>query len=246
MDEFMTAKRRIYEILEVSKSGDITSKAYDIMILFSIVVGLIPLTIKGDNEYTKMIDIITIIIYAVDYILRLYTSDYKMGIKSYKAYVANAMMPISIIDLLAITPVLTFIFPASKTIGLFRLFRIVLLLKLFRYSPTLVIIWHVIVKAWKPLSAVIMLAFAYIVSCALIVFQVEPDIFNSFLDAIYWSGCTVLTVGYGDIAPVTDIGRFLSVVSAMMGVAIIALPSGIITAAYMNELKESKKYKKFM
>lgn len=238
MDEFMTAKRRIYEILEVSKHGDITSKAYDYMILFSVAVGLVPLTIKGDNQYTRLIDLLTIIIYATDYFLRLYTSDYKMGIKSYKAYVANALMPMSIIDLISITPILTFIFPASKTIGLFRLFRVVLLLKVVRYSTTVEIIWHIVIKAWRPLSAVIMLAFVYIVTCGLIVYQVEPDIFNDFMDAIYWSGCTVLTVGYGDIAPKTDIGRFLSVLSAMMGVAIIALPSGIITAAYMNELKD--------
>lgn len=238
MDEFMTAKRRIYEILEVSKHGDVTSKAYDYMILFSVAVGLVPLTIKGDNQYTRLIDLLTIIIYATDYFLRLYTSDYKMGIKSYKAYVANALMPMSIIDLISITPILTFIFPASKTIGLFRLFRVVLLLKVVRYSTTVEIIWHIVIKAWRPLSAVIMLAFVYIVTCGLIVYQVEPDIFNDFMDAIYWSGCTVLTVGYGDIAPKTDIGRFLSVLSAMMGVAIIALPSGIITAAYMNELKD--------
>lgn len=238
MDEFMTVKRRIYEILEVSTSGDITSKAYDIMILFSVAVGLVPLTIKGDNEYTRLIDLVTVIIYAMDYFLRLYTSDYKMGIKSYKAYVANAIMPMSIIDLVSITPILTFIFPASKTIGLFRLFRVILLLKVVRYSTTVEIIWRITKKAWRPLSAVIMLAFVYIVTCALIVFQVEPDIFENFMDAVYWSGCTVLTVGYGDIAPKTELGRFLSVLSAMMGVAIIALPSGIITAAYMNELKD--------
>lgn len=238
MDEFMTVKRRLYEILEVSTSGDITSKAYDIMILVSVAVGLIPLTIKGDNEYTRLIDLVTVIIYATDYFLRLYTSDYKMGIKSYKAYVANALMPMSIIDLISITPILTFIFPASKTIGLFRLFRVILLLKVVRYSTTVETIWRITKKAWRPLSAVIMLAFVYIVTCALIVFQVEPDIFKNFMDAVYWSGCTVLTVGYGDIAPKTELGRFLSVLSAMMGVAIIALPSGIITAAYMNELKD--------
>ena len=241
MDEFMTVKRRLYEILEVSQKGDKTSRAYDIMILTCVAVGLVPLTIKGSSYYTHLIDIVTVCIFAADYILRMYTSDYKMGIKSYKAYLANAVMPMSIVDFLSITPVLVILFPASKTIALFRLFRVVLLFKVMRYSKTLEIIVKVVKDAWRPLSAVLTLAFVYIVSCALIIYQIEPEIFHNFMDAIYWSGCTVLTVGYGDIAPKTDMGRFLSVLSAMVGVAVIALPSGIVTAAYMNEIKSLHK-----
>lgn len=236
MDKFMTVKRRIYEIIEASQSGDRTSKAYDIMILVAIFVGLIPLSIKGENQYTRMIDIVTVIIFTIDYALRMYTSDYKMGVKSYVSYVANALMPISIIDLLSVTPILAFIFPSYKALGMFRLFRVFLLFKVMRYSATMNIIARVIKKVWRPLSAVFTLAFVYTITCALIMFQVEPDTFPLFLDAIYWSGCTVLTVGYGDFAPLTEIGRALTVVSAMVGMAIIALPSGIITAAYMEEI----------
>ena len=235
-DKFLTVKRRLYEIIEASRSGDFTSKAYDIMILISIAVGLIPLTIKGENHYTRLIDLLTVCIFTMDYVLRIYTSDYKMGIKSYKAYVANALMPISIIDLLSVAPILTFLFPVSKTIGLLRIFRVLLLLKVMRYSTTMIIIANVLRKVWKPLSAVFTLVFVYIVTCALIIFQIEPDTFASFPEAVYWAGCTVLAVGYGDITPLTPIGRAMTVVSAVVGMAVIALPSGIITAAYMNEM----------
>lgn len=242
-DDFMTVKRRLYEIVEASQVGDKTSKAYDVMILVSIAVGLIPLTLKTENVYSHWIDLVTVSIFTIDYLLRIYTSDYKMGIKSYKAYLANAFMPISIIDLLSITPILSLLLPMSKTIALFRLFRVLLLLKLMRYSSTLIIIVQVLRVVWRPLSAVFTLAFVYIVTCALIMFQIEPDTFHSFLEAVYWSGCTVLTVGYGDITPLTNVGRILTVISGLVGMAVVALPSGIITAAYMDELKKNKKKK---
>lgn len=246
MDTFMTAKRRLYEILEASKKGDKTSKAYDIMILTAVGVGLIPLTIKSSNQFTRIIDLTCFIIFFVDYMLRFYTSDYKMGIKSYKAYIVYLLMPMTMVDLLAVSPVLTFLFPASTTIGLFRLFRVLLLLKVMRYSETMIMIGRVLSKVWRPLSAVFTLAFVYIITCALIMFQIEPDTFPIFNDAIYWSGCTVLTVGYGDFSPVTETGRFITVLSALVGLAVIALPSGIITAAYMDELVKQQEQKKSM
>lgn len=236
----MIIKKRIYEIVEASHDGDRTSKAYDIMILVAMVVGLIPLIIKGENHYTRVIDVVTVSIFVVDYFLRILTSDYKMGIRSYKAYLAYAFTPMAIIDLLSIVPILSLLFPYSTTIGLFRLFRIFRLLKVMRYSSAMSIIGRVLKKVYRPLCAVFTLAFIYIIACALIMFQIEPDIYGNFLDAFYWSGCTVLAVGYGDITPLTGVGRFIAVISALVGMAVIALPSGIITAAYMDEIKKKK------
>jgi len=75
---------------------------------------------------------------------------------------------------------------------------------------------------------------------ALIMFQVEPNSFDTFFDAIYWAVVTLTTVGYGDIYPTSDIGRIVSMLSSFMGIAIVALPTGIITAGYMNELDKDK------
>ena len=82
----------------------------------------------------------------------------------------------------------------------------------------------------------------------MIMFNAEVDVnpetgrflFDSFFDAFYWAACTLTTVGYGDLYPISDIGRVISIVSAIIGIAIIALPSGIITAGYMEEIKERK------
>lgn len=233
-------KKRIYTIIEASQENDRASSVYDMMINIAVIVGFIPLMMKSDNTYTKMIDLTTVLIFLVDYIARFYTADYKMGIKSYKAYVAYILTPMAIIDFLSIMPILTFVIPSSKYIGLFRIFRVFRILKLIRYSKTMVTITNVVRKVRRQLLAVLVLVLAYIIGSAMLIFQIEPDIFNSFFDAIYWATISITTIGYGDISPVTTAGRIITIVSALVGVAVIALPSGIITAAYMEEVQRKK------
>ena len=72
------------------------------------------------------------------------------------------------------------------------------------------------------------------------IFQLEPDLFDTFFDALYWATISITTIGYGDISPVTTAGRLTTMLSALVGMALIALPSGIITAAYMEEIKKKK------
>ncbi len=86
------------------------------------------------------------------------------------------------------------------------------------------------------MMAVCSLAVAYVILSALVIFNVEPDTFNNFFDAIYWATVSLTTMGYGDIYPVSTAGRIVTMISSFMGIAIIALPAGIITAGYMDEL----------
>jgi voltage-gated potassium channel len=85
------------------------------------------------------------------------------------------------------------------------------------------------------------LAIAYIIISALIIFNIEPDSFGTFFDAVYWATVSLTTMGYGDIYPVTSIGRIVTMVSAIFGIAIVALPAGIITAGYMHEITSDDK-----
>ncbi len=84
------------------------------------------------------------------------------------------------------------------------------------------------------------LASGYTLISALVMFQVEPDSFNTFFDALYWAMVTLTTVGYGDIYPISETGRIVSMVSAFMGIAIVALPTGIITAGYMDSISKNR------
>lgn len=95
-------------------------------------------------------------------------------------------------------------------------------------------------KSREALIAVCTLAGAYILISALVIFNVEPDSFNTFFDAVYWATVSLTTVGYGDIYPVSTIGRIVTMFSSVFGIAIVALPAGIITAGYMNEVKDSR------
>ena len=109
---------------------------------------------------------------------------------------------------------------------------------MFRYSKSVRIIVSVFKKSKESLIAVGTLAIAYIIISALIVFNVEPESFNTFFDAIYWATVSLTTVGYGDIYPVPTIGRIVTMISSVFGIAIVALPAGIITAGYMNEIEK--------
>lgn len=233
-------KRRIYEVIEVSSIGDKSSRAYDKLMTVAIIVGLIPLTFKGNNTYSITIDLIVSVLFIADYIARVYTADYKMGYKNYRAYIAYVFTPLAIFDFLSILPVVYIFFPSLTIISLFRLFRIFRVLKLVRYSKTMIIIANVVRKVKNQLLAVLLLIIVYIFVSAMLIFQLEPNLFNTFFDALYWATISITTIGYGDISPVTPVGRLITMISALVGMAVIALPTGIITAAYMAEITKKK------
>lgn len=147
----------------------------------------------------------------------------------------------AIVDLVSILPSLSLISRGFKILRVFRMFRALRVFrsfKLFRYSKNAQIIANIFKKQKAPLSYVLLLAIGYIILSALIVFNVEPDSFNSFFDAVYWATVSLTTMGYGDIYPVTEVGRIVTMISSVFGIAIVALPAGIITAGYMDELNK--------
>ena len=121
-----------------------------------------------------------------------------------------------------------------------RSLRVLRAFKALRYSKSVRLLLNVFRNSKDPLITVGTLAVAYVVISALVIFNVEPQSFDTFFDAIYWAAVTLTTVGYGDIYPVTAVGRTIAVVSSVFGVAIVALPAGILTAGYMNELSRER------
>lgn len=151
----------------------------------------------------------------------------------------------AIIDLVSILPSLLPLngaFKVLRVVRLIRALRVLRVFKSFRYSKSVQIIMRVFKASREPLLAVCTLAIGYVLVSALIIINVEPDSFDSFFDAIYWATVSLTTMGYGDIYPVTTIGRAVTMVSSVFGIAIVALPSGIITAGYMSELEKEGKH----
>lgn len=235
-------RRRIFEIVEVSKEKNGASAIYDACMMAVIIISLIPLAFKETNAVFDIIDKVTACVFILDYAARLLTADLKLD-RGPVSFVLYPFTPMAIIDLLAILPSFTPMATAWRLVKLFRLFRTFRAFrsfKLLRYSKSLRIILDVIHAQKAPLIAVCTMAIAYILISALVIFNVEPTTFGSFFDAIYWATVSLTTMGYGDIYPVTTIGRIVTMVSSFVGIAIVALPAGIITAGYMDKIGESK------
>ena len=211
-----------------------------------IVASLVPLTSKNVILAYLIIDRVAAVVFIIDYLLRWFTYDYKIH-KGAWSFLIYPFTPMAIIDLLSILPSLNIIgygFRVLKVFRLFRTLRVFRVFKVIRHSKNIRMLKSVLKAQKRPLLAVGMLAVAYIFVSAIIVFSVEPDSFDDFFEAIYWATVSLTTVGYGDIYPVTTVGRIVTMVSSLFGIAIIALPAGSITAGFMNELnKENEKAK---
>lgn len=233
-------RTRIFEVIEVASVGDRASKIYDVCMMFLIVLSLVPLAFKETNAVFTAINAIATAGFVVDYAMRLTTADIKLK-RGNVSFFIYPFTPLAIVDLLAIIPEFTGVFPGlrlMKLLRLFRTFRVFRSLKMLRYARSVQIIVNVIKSQKAPLLAVCSLAVGYVLISALIIFNVEPDTFSNFFEAIYWATVSLTTMGYGDIYPVTTAGRIVTMVSSFVGIAIVALPAGIITAGYMEQIKK--------
>lgn len=236
-------RKRIFEIIETAKDDDKISSIYDAVMLLAIIISIIPLGFKQSFPIFHYTDLITTILFIIDYFLRLITADYKLQDRSAVAFVKYPFTPWAIVDLVSILPSLTVLNPGFKLFRLLRIIRTLRVLrvfKAFRYSKSIKIIARVIKNSREPLMAVCTLAICYILISALVIFNVEADSFDTLFDAIYWATVSLTTVGYGDIYPVTTAGRVITMISSIFGIAVVALPAGVITAGYLEALTESK------
>ena len=234
-------RKKLYQILEPAQDN-IFSKIYDLFMMAVIIVSITPLVFKETNEVFNILEYITVSIFLLDYFLRWFTADLKLN-KSVLSFVVYPITPMAIIDLISILPTLTVLNSSFKLLKLFRLLRALKVFRTFkflRYSKSFEIIIDVFKKQKRVLISVATMAVAYVLVSALVIYNVEPESFGNFFDAIYWATVSLTTVGYGDIYPVTTIGRIVTMISSVFGIAIIALPSGVITAGYLSEVNKEK------
>ncbi len=237
-------RKKIYYVIEKSDDNNMLSSIYDYCMLISIIASIIPLFFKTDNIAFQVVDKITVGIFIIDYILRWITADYKLEKKGIISFILYPFTFMAIIDLLSILPSLSIIskgFKALRVLRMIRAMRVFRVFKAIRYSKSFKIIGNVLRNSKDSLIAVCVLAFGYIMISALIIYNVEPDTFDTFFDALYWATVSLTTVGYGDIYPTSIMGRIITMISSIFGIAIVALPAGIITAGYMNEINKDNK-----
>lgn len=238
-------RKRIYGIIESSDdSGDDNRVGliYDTVMMTAIVMSLIPLAFKESYPILSAINVFTVTLFIIDYLLRLMTADYKLkkGVASFFLYPFSVM---AIIDLLSILPSLALVHKGFKLLRLSRLLRAMRVFRVFkviRYSKAMKVLRVVVSNSKEALIVVMTGAVSYVIISALLVFNVEPDSFNNFFDAVYWAVISLTTVGYGDLYPVSETGRLVAMLSSFFGIAVVALPAGIITAGYIEALEKFK------
>lgn len=236
-------RKRIYEIIEKAEDEDKLSHAYDISMILIIILSLVPLLFKQETTTLKIIDKITVSVFIVDYLLRWITADYRFDKKGLISFIRYPFSFMAIVDFISILPSLSVInsgFKVLRVLRMIRALRVVRVFKAVRYSKNFEIIGNVLRSSKDSLIAVCALAIGYIIISALVIFNVEPDSFDTFFDAVYWATVSLTTVGYGDIYPISTVGRIITMISSLFGIAIVALPAGIITAGYMKELEKDK------
>ncbi len=232
-------RTRIYEIVTRPKRGDNTSCLYDLFIVIVSIVSIAPALFHanslGENAQRalEVIDIITVYILSFDYLLNWMTFDIAKGKRGkWTEFLKYPFTLTAIINLLSILPTLNLL-PNG-----FLFLRALRIIRLFRYSRHLTIIVNVFVQERKTLSSILILALAYIFATALIMFTFEPETFDSFVDALYWSTITLTTVGFGDITPTSDLGYILTSITSIVGIFVFALPAGIVTGGFLKQLKD--------
>jgi voltage-gated potassium channel len=219
------------------------------MMILAIVIGTVPLLFREQRPLFVYFDVISGVIYMVDYLLRWLTCDLRSDKPKWKAFLLYPFTPMAIMDFLSILPTFHLLAPSYKLTKAVRLLKIFRFTKIVHYFAPLEIFVTVLKKQWKLLLAVLFVAFFDILVTAIIIFQSEHEIdpvtgeyvFKTFYDAVYWAAITLSTVGYGDLYPVSNMGKTLSIFSSLLGIAIIALPSSIVTAGYMQELSRRVK-----
>lgn len=204
------------------------------------------------SSFFNYFEIISVIIFSIEYLLRLWTSNLEKSYKGsfFKKRLKFGFSTLGLIDLIAILPFyLPFIFPFDlRIVRILRLFRLLRIFKLGRYSKSLNTIVAVLKTTKSELAITGFVAFILLVLSSTIMYyfenEVQPEKFASIGHSFWWAVATLTTVGYGDVFPITVMGKIMSGIIALIGIGFIALPTGIISSAFIERIQEQKKDKK--
>ena len=241
--------RRLYELLETRhlRGRSLIVQGGLILLIFANVVAVVLETVEpiaqAHARFFHWFEIVSVAIFLVEYVLRLHACTAGPREQFHHPLwgrLRYALTPVAIIDLVAILP-LFFLLLFAMDLGTLRLVRILRVLKLMRYSPAMAMLGRVVYNERKGLFGALVLLLILLVLSSTVVYYVEregqPKTFGSIPDAMWWAMAALTTVGYGDVTPITAIGRIIAGFVAILGIGAIALPTGIIASAFIEEHK---------
>ena len=246
-------KKRIFEVIQIGNRDDKLSSFFDYFIVFVIFLNIFAVFYETFDSSVKYEDIlysieaVTSVIFLLEYILRLWTADYLYPDKGkFKSRIRFIISFYGVVDLLSFLP---FFLPVSVITGAvaFRMLRVARVFHLFKinaqYDAFNVVI-DVLKEKRQQLFSSIVLILIMMLSSSLLMYGLEhdaqPEVFENAFSGIWWSVSTLLTVGYGDIYPITLLGKIMGIVIAFLGVGMVAIPTGIISAGFVERYTKMK------
>lgn len=247
----MSLKQRVWTIMEHAEAGDKPSKVFDIFILSLIVLNVAAVmigTVKSiEKKYYTILyyfEIFSVIVFTIEYLSRVWSCVTKNEYsKTIVGRLKFLFQPMSLVDLCAILPFyLPFVSIDLRFLRILRLFRIVRIVKIGRYYNSLNLIARVLRsrKEELVLSAVLMM-FLLIISAAFLYYAeyyAQPERYSSIPASLWWAVTTLTTLGYGDVYPITPLGKVLASIIAILGIGMFALPTGILGSGFVEEIQK--------
>lgn len=256
---WLQRRRRVSEIIEVGTSGDIPSRCYDVastlILLINVAVTMLYTFDEMELRYGELlllVEALSVAFFAVDYCLRLWTAQFiRPNLSEARAVFQYMVSFTGLIDLLSFLPYyLPIFFPAGAAV--FRMFRVVRVFRLFQinaYYDSLNVITEVISSKRQQLLSSVFIITVLMLASSLCMYSLEheaqPEVFSNAFSGIWWSVSTLLTVGYGDIYPVTTLGKIFSIFITFLGVGMVAIPTGIISAGFVDQYSRLKRISEY-
>ena len=238
-------KQTVFNILSGTTSNPV-NVFISILIILNVtfvVLGTVESIATKIKNFLDFFETFSVVTFTVEYILRIWsctaTKEYSYP---FKGRVKYATKPLLIVDLLAILPYyLPMIFPIDlRFIRILRIFRVLRILKIERYSKALQMIIDVVKEKSSELISTFIVIFTLLVIVASFMYYVEPQNFNNIPSAMWWGVVTLTTVGYGDVYPVTPLGKIIGAILALLGIGLFGLPAGILASGFIEKIQKTK------
>ena len=256
---WLARRKRVSEIIEVGYDQDWPSRIYDLVNALAIFVNLAASILYTFEELRGQygallltVESITVVFFTVDYCLRLWTARALYTSRSeVKAALKYALSFSGLVDLFSFLPYYLPVFFPEGAVA-FRMFRVVRIFRLFRinaYYDSLNVITQVIASKRQQLLSSVFIILTLMLASSLCMYSLEheaqPDVFINAFSGIWWSMSTLLTVGYGDIYPITTLGKLFGIGIAFLGVGMVAIPTGIISAGFVDQYSRIKRLSEY-
>lgn len=248
-----TFRQKVHALVYTSAYGGTIHNIFEVFINVWVLISVTAVVLESVHsiDYSfhlqfVILDTVAVAIFTIEYVMRIYSSVEEPGFKgAVSGRLKQAKTPSTVIDLLAILPFFLEVFlHHSFDLRFLRIFRLARLLKLARGSDASAVMFKVIAREWPVLVAATFIMFLLVILTAslgyLFEHEAQPEKFENIPTAIYWAVITLASVGYGDISPVTPVGRAVTVVLSLVGIGIFAIPAALLASSFSDELVKKR------